>query len=173
MKKPYRFAEAALLALIVLVAGGGLLSAMGHVGEAHAQGTVNQGSPGTPGQGWPQIPDSCARLLPDGGSPHQVITFQSTTDGGVIQLPPYPTPSRRYVVGCLSPESRSTACLAKCRTDGVNPVMGDTNRGDVLLYGACISYGVATKGKDAGFVPILCTTNGNDGGCTMTSFECL
>lgn len=136
---------------------------------AFGQIKVDQGSPGTQG-GWPVTVVGA----PDGGasgslfvSPYQcnpTSPNKSTTVSTVaVSVPATNAAGRRYTTLCVSLETGGVPTL-KCRTDGVAPVMGITNPGDVLGLGDCINYTV----PDSRVIQCIAA-----GATYVTTFECL
>ncbi len=115
-------------------------------GVALAQQRCDQGFPGTFGAWSVTLTNPAA-----GGVTATVSTTPTTcttpthkiTSVGVtaVNTPSSQLASRRFVTLTNSPEN-SGSPKVKCRIDGVAPVMGNTNAGDVLTLGSSITYAV-------------------------------
>ena len=121
-------------------------------GVVHAQTrtTADQGRPGNQGS-WPVVisgsaPGTSSIVAgPDGGAVNVqspcVTVVESVTSVGVAAtaVPASAQVARKLVVICNSIENTGTPVL-KCRADGTNPVVGNTNPGVSLGRGDCVLY---------------------------------
>jgi len=111
-------------------------------GLAYADSRViaDQGKPGNQGP-WPVTVSGGAggavSVTPAVcGSPTHKITSVGVA---AAVTPAAQLPSRRFITFCVSLENSGNPTV-KCRIDGTNPVLGNTNVGDVLGVGDCITY---------------------------------
>jgi hypothetical protein len=130
---------------------------------------ADQGRPGNQGP-WP------VTVVSGGGGGGTVTTTTTpqlctsavhkvtAVSGVALACPSTQLAGRRYIVLCNSVEN-AAASLIKIRTDGVSPVLGTTNPGDVLDRGDCIIYAVPET-----TIP-TCIANGVN--VAVTSYECL
>lgn len=72
-------------------------------------------------------------------SPTHSATLLNTSTSTAV--PAIPLTSRRFAVLCNSPEN-TAGTLMKIRVDGLNPVIGAGNVGDVLQVGNCVAYNI-------------------------------
>lgn len=96
------------------------------------------------------------------GSPVPGGRQVDSVDGGT-QIPGTNAANRRFLTICNSLENSGTP-LVKCREDGVGPLMGTGNVGDVLGVGDCVPYAVSDQQN------VRCVTNVQ--GTYVTTTEC-
>jgi len=75
------------------------------------------------------------------GTPAEKITSVGVT---AVSTPSSQLANRRVITLCNSPENPGSPKV-KCRIDGVTPVMGNTNPGDVLTISSCITYPISAS----------------------------
>lgn len=90
----------------------------------------------------------------------QSVVVVGTT---AVPVPASPRFGRKLLRVCNSPENIGTPKV-KCLLSETAPVMGATNRGDVLTVGDCFTYQIASA------VPVLCISD--TAGTAVTTFEC-
>ena len=105
-------------------------------------------------------PGYCDSTLPDGGPVHKSTAISGA---GAVNCPTDQAPNRQYIVFCVNAE-QGAGGRAKIRIDGVAPIMGAANPGDVLERGDCVLYPIKSS-----VVP-QCISNGNH---NINTFECL
>jgi len=106
------------------------------------------------------FPGQCMSTLPDGGPVHKSTAL---SNAGAVNCPASQAPNRQYIVFCMNQE-QGVGGRSKIRIDGVDPIIGGANPGDVLERGDCILYPIASS-----VVP-RCISNGNH---NLASFECI
>jgi len=120
------------------------------VGVADAQNKVDQGRPGNQGAwtvalvaGAPPAPGAASIVQTTPQiclTPKHNITSVGLAAGNT---PAAQLAARRFITFTNSPENAGSPKV-KCRIDGVAPVMGNTNVGDVLTLGSSITYAIGT-----------------------------
>ncbi len=142
-----------------------LLAVLTLTGLAVAQNTItaNQGKPGSYGA-WPVSFSSATPAYTTNAvcsSPTHKVTSVGVAAGNT---PSSQLATRRFITLCVSTEE-TTNITVKCRADGTNPVIGETNPGDVLKVGDCVRYDIP-----ASVVPLCISDTATT---AVTSFECI
>jgi hypothetical protein len=106
------------------------------------------------------VPARCSPTLLDAGSPWQV----TSVGVAAVNVPATSAATRYYLEVCSSTENTGTP-LVKCLGNGVSPVIGLTNRGDVLGVSDCHTYAIAGTNQ------LSCISD--TAATAVTSYECI